>query len=117
MKKFLLLTCLVIATPAIALPSLRNAYDGAGTIINLKPAKVYGYEGTGISCSFDDGKLIQKSSKSFEIKFGGYEGTQCEPDITTLKGSVLEIKNNKVTKFKIEGKNFFSGVYTLSYNQ
>ena len=61
-----------------------------------------------------DGKFIQKSAKNFEIKFVDLDGMNCvDRDITKLKGTILKTKNDTITKFKILGKNDFSGVYLI----
>lgn len=115
-KLLLLLISTLIATPAFALPSLKDRYyseTSHADIVNFEDAKqIGGFIGVN-TCGFSDGKFIQKSAKNFEIKVG-LDGMNCiDKDITKLKGIILKTKNDTITKFKILGKNDFSGVYLI----
>ena len=116
-KLLLLLIATLIATPAFALPSLKSLYYSETSnahIVNFEDAKrIGGYIGVN-TCAFGSGKFIQKSAKNFEIKFDDLDGMNCvDRDITKLKGTILKTKNDTITKFKILGKNDFSGVYLI----
>lgn len=117
MKKLLLLACLA-TTPVFALPAMNFDYEGEGGLMSFKDKTVSAYDTSpSHMCGIDgNAKLTQKSAKSFTITgIDGLNGKVCdEPDVKTMQGVVLATKNNKVTKFKILGKHYFSGVYKIS---